>query len=175
SFISASAASHAPTTQVKRRPGTIASRYPISRAVPRSISGVLPRRTRLRRQGPMTRFGTAASSSTVWGASTNAMSAPADSAALARLIASSKPATAPAVGSRNDQEVRVTPRLYCCADLGQIGVERDYFFVIKVAATLGKALVFDVNTGDAHALVFAHRPYDVQFIAVACISISDHG
>src|SRR5207302_724829 len=48
----------------------------------------------INRHGPLTRRGTAATSSTVCGASTKAMSAPAAIAALARAIASSKPATA---------------------------------------------------------------------------------
>src|SRR5216683_705347 len=63
-------------------------------ASPNATSGVLPRQTTLRRHGPLTRRGTAATSSTVCGASTNAMSAPAASAALARRTASSKPSTA---------------------------------------------------------------------------------
>ena len=60
----------------------------------RATSGVLPRHTMFSMHGPLTSRGTALTSSSVCGASTKAMSAPASIAALARRIASSKPSGA---------------------------------------------------------------------------------
>jgi hypothetical protein len=81
-------------TDVNSRAGRIASLYPMAWASSRPTSGVFPRQTRLRRQGPLTNFGTAVTSPMDSGASTNAMSAPAWSALFARRIASSNPSTA---------------------------------------------------------------------------------
>src|SRR5579875_246703 len=86
--------SQAPIAAVKRSAGRIASLYPMHCASSSAISGVLPRHTRLSRQGPLTSLGTAETSSRVSGASTNAISAPTSSAALARRMASAKPSTA---------------------------------------------------------------------------------
>src|SRR5712691_7302835 len=107
-------------------------------ASPRARSGVLPPRTTLRRQGPRTRRGTAATSSSVCGASTNAMSVPAAIAKFARAIASSNPATAREIGARDDHEVGVAPRLGGGADLGQPILARDDLLAVEMAAFLGE-------------------------------------
>jgi hypothetical protein len=73
--------------------GRIARRYPISLTCLKGSGGVFPACTTFSRQSPFTSFGIAAISSTLVGDSTNAMSAPAASAALTRAIASSKPFT----------------------------------------------------------------------------------
>src|SRR5712692_955473 len=136
----------------------------------RSRSGVLPPRTTLSRHGPWTRRGTAATSSNVCGASTNAMSAPASSAALARAIASSKPATA-------RESVRAMTRKSRsrrdCAELGQPILARHDLLVVEMAAFLRKALVLDMDADYPGCFEFAHGPHDIKLVAVAGIRVGD--
>src|SRR3979411_2721973 len=106
--------------------------------------------------GPFTNFGTAWVSSSVCGASTKAMSAPASMAALARRIASSKPRTArESVGARS-RKTRET--------LGHMSPERHDRLVLKMAALLGEALVLDMDSGDPALLVLAPGADRVQLV-----------
>src|SRR5215469_8041409 len=116
------------------------------------MSGVLPPRTTLSRQGPLTRRGTAETSSSVSGASTNAISAPAAKAELARAIASSKPATA-RVGARDDREVAVSPGGASGPNLRHVILAGNDFLALEMTAFFRKDLILDVNRRGAAALI----------------------
>ena len=102
------------------------------------------------------------------------MSAPAASAALPRATASSKPTTARASVRAMIDEIAVAAGRGGGADLRQPILARHDLLVVEMAAFLRKALVLDMDAGDAARLVFAHGAHDVELVAVAGIGVGDH-
>src|SRR3977135_2489684 len=135
-FRDLSPATTAGITSRKHKPGKIAIRKPISRAVVVSTSGVFPFGTTLSRQGPATRAGTAASSSSVRGASTNATSAPAASAALAPINRFAQPSHGASVGTRDQNKILTATCRDCGLDLRDEFLAADDVFAVKMSAPL---------------------------------------
>jgi len=133
------------------------------------------RRTTLRRHGPLTSGGTAETSSAVCGASTNAISAPAANAALARTTASSKPATARAsvramiVKSRSRRAAAAARIFASQSSRGMTCLPSRWPHFSR------EFLVLDVYSRDAAALELADRAKGVELIAVAGIGVGDDG
>src|SRR5581483_574502 len=136
-------------------------------------SGVLPPRVMLTING--TSFSSRAifsSSASDSAASTKAASAPSFTNARARerVLDSMDGAR---VRARNDDKIRVAPRVERGADFVFHLRLRNDFLAVEMAAALGRHLVLDVDRGDAGALEFAHRAHDAERVAVARIGVGD--
>ena len=79
------------------------------------------------------------------------------------------------VGARDYHEIRVAPRMDGGADFGDPVFARDQFLVVEMAAALGRNLIFDMDSGDARALVILDGADDVEFVAVTGVGIGDQG
>ena len=79
------------------------------------------------------------------------------------------------IGARDDTEIRVGPAGQGRFQLFYHFRQRDNLFSVQVAAPLGRDLVFDVNGGDADALVFTHGAHEIDGIAISRIGVGDDG
>ena len=77
------------------------------------------------------------------------------------------------VGARDNDEIRIAPRVAGGADLAGRLFECDYLLAGDMAAALRTDLVFDVYGGDAGVFKIAHRAHDVDGVAVTGIGIGD--
>ena len=59
------------------------------------------------------------------------------------------------------------------ADLWQEFVEAHDLLIVEVPTAFWKRLVFDLNRRHAALLIFANRPYDVEFITIASVSVGE--
>jgi hypothetical protein len=78
------------------------------------------------------------------------------------------------IGARQDQGVFGVPGVERGAQLAAHLGHRHHALAVKVAAALGKGLVFELNHGRTGALEGAHRALGVQGVAKAGIGIDDH-
>jgi hypothetical protein len=78
-----------------------------------------------------------------------------------------------AISARHDEEVRVASCGKRCPDLRKVFVNGNDQLIVKVAALLWEALVFDMNASDASLLIFSHSPRCVELVAISGIGVGN--
>ena len=79
------------------------------------------------------------------------------------------------IRARNDEEIRVAPRLYHRAQLLHHFVLRDQLLASEVPAFLGERLVFQMQAGSTRLLPQPHGSLHIQHAAIAGIRIGENG
>ena len=155
-------------------PGKITSAKPIASSSAAGRIGVLPPSTMLAISGtPGSALAMRASSSRVFGASTNSMSAPASRVARRALDRALEALDRDRIGARDDQRVGEARVSSAALILPDHLVGRDQRLAVEMAAALGEILVLELDRGRARALERAHRAHDIERVAVAGIGIDD--